>query len=315
MVFHWKIMIQKGTHMASTILVTGGAGFLGANILMQAGRETRVHAVDLAPLRLEGENLVWHALDLSEAEALGRLFRELRPDAVIHTAALSDIDFCEANPEEAEAVNVGASLRIAELCRASGARLVYFSSDSVFDGKKGRYAETDALGPINQYARTKAAAEAGIAGTCPDHVIIRPSLIMGLPVLESGNSFLWRLVQSLRRGIPSGFPSAEFRTPVDVITLSRAALECAAAGFTGPLHLAGNDRLSRYEIGLRIARALGYPDALIADKKPEVATGRALRPADASLDNARAKSLLSTPMKGFDEALRLVIECKGEKQL
>ncbi|MDP3176984.1 MAG: SDR family oxidoreductase [Spirochaetaceae bacterium] len=301
--------------MASTILVTGGAGFLGANILMQAGRETCVHALDLAPLRIGRKNLVWHALDLSDQEALKRLFHDLRPNAVIHTAALSDIDFCEANPEKAEAVNVDASLRIAELCKSAGARLIYFSSDSVFDGKKGWYAETDALGPINQYARTKVAAEAGIARICSDHVIIRPSLIMGLPVLESGNSFLWRLIQSLKSGIPSGFPSAEIRTPVDVITLSRATLECAAADFTGPLHLAGNDRLSRYEIGLRIARALGYDEALIMDKKPEIATGRALRPADASLDNARARSLLATPMKGFDEALRLVIDCKGEKEL
>ena len=315
LVFHKRSKIEKGAHMSSTILVTGGAGFLGANILMQAGRETSVHAVDLAPLRLERENLTWHTLDLSDHEALRRLFLDLRPDAVIHTAALSDIDFCEANPEKAEAVNVGASLRIAELCRDSGARLVYFSSDSVFDGRKGRYVETDALGPINQYARTKVAAEAGIARICPDHVIVRPSLIMGLPVLESGNSFLWRLVQSLKGGVPSGFPSTEFRTPVDVITLSRATLECAAAGFTGPLHLAGNDRLSRYEIGLRIARALGHPEALIVDKKPEIATGRALRAADASLDNARAKSLLATPMLGFDQALRLVIDSKGGKEL
>ena len=301
--------------MSSTILVTGGAGFLGANILMQVGRETRVHAVDLAPLPLERENLTWHALDLSDNVALRRLFLDLKPDAVIHTAALSDIDFCEANPERAEAVNVGASLRIAELCRVSGARLVHFSSDSVFDGKKGRYAETDTPMPINQYARTKVAAEAGIARICPDHVIIRPSLIMGLPVMESGNSFLWRLVQSLRRGLPSGLTSTEIRTPVDVITLSRATLECAAAGFTGPLHLAGNDRLSRHEIGLRIARALGHPEALIVDKKPEIATGRAQRPVDASLDNGRAKSLLATPMLGFDEALRLVIDNKGEKDL
>lgn len=301
--------------MARTILVTGGAGFLGANILMQASVETLVHAVDFAPLPLEGGNLVWHALDLADSAALRRLFLELKPDAVIHTAALSDIDFCEANPEKAEAVNVGASLQIAELCRGSGARLIYFSSDSVFDGKKGWYAETDMPGPINQYARTKVAAEAGIARICPDHVIIRPSLIMGLPVLDSGNSFLWRLVQSLKRGVPSGFPSAEFRTPVDVISLSRATLECAAAGFTGALHLAGNDRLSRYEIGRRIARSLGYREELILDKKPEIATGRALRPADASLDNTRAKSLLATPMQGFDEALRLVIDCKGEKEL
>jgi dTDP-4-dehydrorhamnose reductase len=309
------------------MLVTGGGGFLGANILAQAAPEggntphrsadrgLTLHAIDVNPTPLEQENLTWHILDLLDRSALQGLVLDLRPAVVVHTAALSDIDFCEANPREAEAVNVGVTLQLAELCRRVGARLVYFSSDSVFDGTRGRYRENDEPTPRNQYARTKVAAEKGIREILADHLIIRPSLIMGLPVFESGNSFLWRLIQALRSGTPSAFPSFEHRTPIDVITLSRATLEAAGMHVTGPLHCAGNDRLSRYEIGRRIAQALGYPQELIVDKKPEVASGRALRPADASLDNSRARSLLATPMKGFDEAMRLIVQCKGKREL
>jgi dTDP-4-dehydrorhamnose reductase len=301
--------------MGRTVLVTGGGGFLGANILTHAESGLTLHAIDLNPLPLERENLTWHVVDLQDQKTLRDLVIGLKPDVVVHTAALSDIDFCEANPLKAEAINVGVTLHVAELCRRTGARLIFFSSDSVFNGISGRYRETDRPEPLNQYARTKIKAEKGIVEILANHVIVRPSLIMGLPVLESGNSFLWRLIQSLRRGLRSAFPASEFRTPVDVITLSRATLEVALLSFTGLLHLAGNDRLSRYDIARLIACELGYPAELIVDKEPEVESGRALRPADASLDNTRAKSLLTTPMKGFTEALHLIIENKGSRQL
>jgi dTDP-4-dehydrorhamnose reductase len=306
---------RRGEKVGRTLLVTGGAGFLGANILMQAGGSLTLHAVDQAPPPLERENLTWHTLGLQDRKALQDLVIGLNPDVVVHTAALSDIDFCEANPLKADGVNTAVTLQVAELCRLTGARLIFFSSDSVFDGKKGRYGETDAPEPLNQYARTKIKAEKGIAGILANHVIVRPSLIMGLPVLESGNSFLWRLITALRNGVPSAFPASEFRTPIDVITLSRATLELTQLNFTGVLHLAGNDRLSRYEIARRIASTLGYPAELIVDKEPEPIHGRALRPVDASLDNTRAKSVLATPMRDFDDALRLIVESRGNRQL
>jgi dTDP-4-dehydrorhamnose reductase len=301
--------------MARTLLVTGGGGFLGANILRHAESGYALHAIDQKPAALERENLTWHALDLQDRKALQDLLLDLKPDIVVHTAALSDIDYCEANPQKAEDVNVASTLHVAELCRRTGARLVFFSSDSVFDGRRGGYRETDAPEPLNQYARTKVKAEQGIVEILANHVIVRPSLIMGLPVLESGNSFLWKLIQSLRSSTRSAFPSAEIRSPVDVITLSRATLEIALLRFTGILHIAGNDRLSRHDMARRIARALGYPVELIVDTEPQVENGRARRPADASLDNTRARDILTTPMKDFDEALQLIIENKGNKKL
>jgi dTDP-4-dehydrorhamnose reductase len=301
--------------MGRTLLVTGGGGFLGANIIMHAESGYALHAIDQNPAALKRENLTWHALDLQDRKALQDLMLALKPDVVVHTAALSDIDYCEANPQKAEAVNVASTLHLAELCRRTGARLVFFSSDSVFDGRKGGYRETDAPEPLNQYARTKVKAEKGIVEILANHVIVRPSLIMGLPVFESGNSFLWRLIQSFKSGARIAFPDTEIRSPVDVITLSQATLEITLLSFTGILHIAGNDRLSRYDMARRIARACGYPPDLILDSKPQVASGRALRPADASLDNTRAKSVLTTPMKDFDEALRLIIENKGNREL
>jgi len=300
--------------MGSKILVTGAGGFLGGNLLAQADRSISLHAVDLKAVAFEREDLQWHALDLRDADALEAVVLAVKPDVIVHTAALSDIDYCESHPREAESVNVGVTVHLARLCRRTGGRLVFFSSDSVFDGEKGRYRETDAPSPVNQYARTKVEAEKGVAAILPNHLAIRPSLIMGLPVLGPGNSFLWRLLESLDRGQRCSFPSTEIRTPVDVISLSRATLEVARMDCTGPLHLAGADRMSRYDMACRIAWRLGYAADLIEDRPPEITTGRARRPADASLDAALARRLLSTPLPGLDEGLRLVMEGRTRRR-
>jgi len=296
--------------MGVKVLVTGAGGFLGGNILAEADATTSLHGVDLRPAAFHRENLQWHALDLQDAAALEDLVLGLRPDVIVHTAALSDIDFCESHPRAAQAVNVEVTLHLARLCRRIGGRLVFFSSDSVFDGEKGMYRESDSPSPLNRYAQTKVEAEMGIAEVLPNHLIIRPSLIMGLPVVESGNSFLWRLIENLENGRRSAFPSTEIRTPVDAVSLSRATLEAARLDCTGFLHLAGADRLSRYDMACRIAWTLGYAADLIEDRPPEITTGRARRPADASLDAALARRLLATPLRGLEEGLRLVMESR-----
>jgi dTDP-4-dehydrorhamnose reductase len=301
--------------MKKTLLLTGGGGFVGANIIAQAPSGVALQAIDPYPVPLERKNLSWQRFDLRDSGTLQALFLSLDPRVVVHTAAISDIDYCQANQDLAEAVNVGVTRQLVELCRKTGAKLIFFSSDSVFNGQKGNYRETDKPDPVNFYARTKVEAEKMIEGSLQDWVIVRPSLILGLPILGQGNSFLWRMIQSLKKGQQVAFPKAEIRSPVDVITLSRAVLELAQGGYRGILHLSGNDTLSRFAMAQAIARALGYPVELVADTLPSLAIGRAPRPANVSLDNRKAKKVLKTPMMGFAEALRLIIENRGNHEL
>jgi dTDP-4-dehydrorhamnose reductase len=288
---------------------------VGANIVAQAPLGLALQAIDPNAVALERENLSWHRFDLRDSATLQALFLSVYPRVVVHTAAISDIDSCQANQDLAQAVNVGVTRQLVELCRQTGARLVFFSSDSVFNGRMGNFRETDKPDPVNYYARTKVEAEKMIEENLKNWVIVRPSLILGLPVLGSGNSFLWRMIQSLKEGRQVAFPKTEIRSPIDVITLSRAVLELAAIGYTGILHLSGNDALSRFAMAQAIARALGYPLELVADSLPSVASGRAPRPANVVLDNRKAKEVLKTPMKGFAEALRLIIENRGNMEI
>lgn len=290
------------------ILITGGGGFAPGNIISKSPKDWDILTIDrVFPGKLP-EGVKPLEMDLTDIKALENVFLDHSPEVVVHTAAVSDIDVCEHNRDMARKVNIDVTAQIAEYCARSGAKLIYFSTDSVFDGKKGMYIEEDLPAPLNFYAETKVKSEELIKKGLNNWVIIRPSLIVGLPVSGTGNSFLKKTLDSVAEGREAAFPKEEIRTPLDVITLSLCVWELAGTDLTGYFHLSGNDRLSRYEMALKIADKFNFSRDLIIAKKPEAAGGRALRPADVSLDNGKAKGTLKTPMRSLMEGFDLIIE-------
>ncbi len=290
------------------LLVTGANGFVAGSVIAQAASSCQVHALSRGTPLAQRPNLQWHVCESLGVGPLTQVFRELKPDVVIHTAALADIDFCQANPAAAREVNVEFTRTLANLCTGSRARLVFCSTDTIFDGERAPYQETDAPGPVNFYAETKVAAEQIVSALSAQAVIARLSLVVGLPVLGAGNSFLSRMIAAFQEGRTVGVPAHEIRTPVDVITLGRALLELAADNHHGIFHLAGSERLNRFEMAQRIARRFGFSDKLVTAQPPTVTPGRAPRPRDVSLANGKACATLKTPMRAFDEALSLIME-------
>jgi dTDP-4-dehydrorhamnose reductase len=289
-----------------TVLITGGGGFVGANILAQGLKRFRFTALEQNPAADFKDEVEWITMDLRDERRISQIFDTLKPSAVIHTAAISDIDICEADRALAEEMNVELTRRVAALSAAGGAHLIFFSTDTVFDGKRGGYTEEDEPHPLNFYGEPKVKSESIVLNSGGPAAVVRLSLVMGLPVITRGNSFLAKMLDTLGKGEPVYFPSAETRTPLDVITLSRSVLEIAERGLTGIFHLAGNDRMTRFDMAGRIAAFYGFDQALVRDQLSDPAKKRAPRPADASLDNGKAKRILKTPMLGFEEALNLV---------
>jgi dTDP-4-dehydrorhamnose reductase len=228
--------------------------------------------------------------------------------AIIHTAAAADIDFCQGHPDLARAANVDLTRQLADLCASAGARLIFCSTDTVFDGEHAPYDEEDEPVPVNFYAETKIEAEKVVTLLVQDAVIARLSLVVGLPVMGAGNSFLARMIAAFKEGRTVAVPEREIRTPVDVVTVGKALLELAGSGHCGVVHLAGHDRLNRLEMARRIAARFGYPQKLVAAQAAAASPGRAPRPRDVSLDNSKACAMLRTPMLNFDEALSLILE-------
>ncbi len=298
--------------MARKLMVTGYGGFVAGSVVWQAVRsgEWDVYALSLIESPEERERFHCIQFDLCDVAKLEGVFAEVRPDAVVHTAAFADIDYCQNNQADAMRVNVGATRDVARLCGASGAKMILCSTDSVFDGTKGLYTEEDAPHAVNFYAETKVEAERIVRETVANGVVSRLSLVMGLPVLGAGNSFLAKTLDALKKGEQVKFPANEIRTPVDVITVGRAFIEIAGNDFSGTIHLGGSTRINRFEMACQIAEELGYSRDLVVATDSNAMPGRALRPNDASLDNGKARRVLDTPMQTLMSGLDLVLRTK-----
>ncbi len=302
--------------MAKKLMVTGYGGFVAGSVVWQAlrSREWDVRALSLVEKPERHDRFECRRFDLCDTAALDEAFRAIRPDVVVHAAALADIDYCQNNRAEAERVNVGVTRALADLCAEHETKMIFCSTDTVFDGTQGMYTEVDEARPVNFYAETKVKAENLVRESVEQGVVTRLSLVMGLPVLGAGNSFLAKTLDALRKGESVKFPSNEIRTPLDVITLGRAFLEIAAGEFAGTIHLAGSTCVNRYEMACQIAEKLGFSRDLVVATDSNAMPGRAPRPNDASLDNAKAKRLLETPMQTLAGGLDLVLRTKKEQE-
>jgi dTDP-4-dehydrorhamnose reductase len=232
------------------------------------------------------------AIDLRDSAAVERLFAEIRPDAVVHTAVSN---------QPASAVP-GIAVAAESVVRASGAfgaRLVHVSTDVVFSGTTAPYLDDAPADPITPYGEAKAEAERRVAGMDPGAVIVRPSLVFGVDPLDRQTGWL---VDDMRAGKPVRLFTDEIRCPIWVDNLAAALLELAASDVAGPLNLGGAQAVSRWDFGLRLLDLLDEP------RRPNLqpstlAEGGLVRPADLTMDVSRAKRLLGTPILTVDEAI------------
>ena len=225
--------------------ITGAGGLVGSYLVRTASR--------WAPA-WDARGLTRQDVDLTDETAVRRLWQEHQPAAVIHCAAISRPAVCEQDPELATKINVGATALLASL--ASEVPLLFFSSDQVFDGRQGRYVETDRINPINRYGETKAAAEELVLSN-PRHTVIRLALTAGTSS-TGDRSFVEDMRRSVAANLRLTLFTDEFRSPVPAGVVARAVWELIARKQSGLYHLGGAERLSRMEIGE--ALAMKYPE-------------------------------------------------------
>lgn len=295
--------------MSAKILLTGGQGFVAGSIITQVPGDCELHVISRSKCPSETPpNIFWHVLDWRDGGKLSQKLKTIAPEAVIHPAAIAGIDYCEEHQSEAHQVNVEFTAKLARISAQLGAKFVFVSTDNVFDGDHAPYDEESTTHPINYYGRIKVEAEVAALEAHDNCVIARLALVMGLPMLGSGNSFLARMIPTLGAREELGVPTNEIRTPIDVVTAARALIELATNDTIGCFHLSGNDSLNRHRMVQRIARSLGLNSDLVVPNDPTRIPGRAARPTDLSFNNAKARRLLHTPMLGLEAGLRLTMD-------
>ena len=242
-------------------------------------------------------------VELTDERALARLLDSVRPEAVVHAAAIGQAGRCQERPDEAHRVNTVLPGALGRLCRERGLRLVALSTDLVFGGGRAFVREDDAPAPLSVYGRTKLAGEEAALSDCPSAAVARIALTLGRGHGVRGTStesVLWALL----RGGPIRLFTDEYRTPVDPESVADALALLLARGGSGRFHLGGPERLSRHALGLRVARAFGLPGSGIDPVRQAEHVGSDPRAADVSLDSARARRELAWEPRPIDEAIR-----------
>jgi dTDP-4-dehydrorhamnose reductase len=241
--------------------------------------------------------------DVADASGVARLLDEARADAVVHAAVLSRAQDCEARPDEAEWVNARLPGLVAEACRQRGVRLVALSTDLVFAGDRSFASENDPPGPCSRYGRTKRAGELAVLDACPQAAVARVALVLGRGHGSRATSSE-SVARALRAGRPLKLFTDEYRTPVDPDSVEDAVARLLLGTGAGLYHLGGPERLSRYELGLRVARVIGLgSDGIVASLQADH-QGPDRRAPDVSLDSGRARRELGWEPRALDAAIR-----------
>ncbi len=258
------------------LLLIGAGGFLGAWLSRLARDKFHVIEGLRQPAAAAAETV---CVDITDSDSVQAAFDIAQPDVVILTAAISDIDRCEREPELAESVNAVGPKYVARACAAAGARLLFTSTGAVFDGTRPGYAEDAQPTPLHQYGRTKVRAEARIAELLPSAAIIRFSLALGLAAREGTNSYVNKLRDALQAGRTVEAPTFEYRNPIDAVTLASELLKLATLrDATGIFHVGASDKMSRYELAQRLAVALDCSAELVQPRhEPDPGRARAGR--------------------------------------
>jgi len=278
------------------IVVTGSSGLLGRGLMNALKGSYEVVGIDRCVP--EGQNDL--AVDLVEKEQTLRSILATAPSVVVHTAAETNVDRCETERALAQRINVEGTANLAAACARVGAKLIFISTDYVFNGRKGNYAETDEPDPISYYGITKLDAERIVQSTSK-WLIIRTSVLYGWH--PSKPNFVTWILKGLREHQTLKVVNDHVSSPTFAGNLADAIRKAIELNSQGLLHVAGSERISRFDFARRIARQFDLDERLLVPARMSDLNWIAKRPRDSSLNVGKAEKELGVELLGVDRGL------------
>jgi dTDP-4-dehydrorhamnose reductase len=285
------------------LLVTGASGLLGNKIVELTKNDyTVIPTHKTKPLNSNSLEL-----DATDAPKVLNLLGKLKPNAVIHTASETNVDKCETEKEQAWKINVEGTRNIANACRKVNAKLVYISTDYVFDGEKGLYNEEDKPNPVNYYGLTKLEGERQVIEHSENYAVLRTSVLYGWHPWKQ-NFATW-VINQLKQEKEINVVDDHYNTPTLADNLSEIAIEVAEKDRRGLYHASGRERISRYEFAKQIAKTFNLNAELVKPvKMSQLTAWIAKRPRDSSLNTSKIQKQLKTKPLDIIEGLNKMKE-------
>jgi len=286
--------------MTYKVLITGGSGLLGSNLVKLMEDKFEVHTiVHEHPMKFK--TCQAYNVDITQGNDLLKTVKKISPQCIIHTAALTNVDYCEAHRDETWKINVKGTRNVTAAADKTNSKIIYISTDSVFDGKKGMYTEEDPPNPVNYYALTKLEGEKIVLKSATPRVIVRTN-IYGWNAQKKVSIAEWMLNTLLEKRKLTLF-SDVFFNPILVNNLSDVIMEILEKDLRGLFHVAGSERCSKLQFGLVLAEVFDLDKNLI---KPVLLSDKNLvaeRPKDPSLSVERIKREVKTKLLNVREGL------------
>ncbi len=301
--------------MTEKILVTGANGLLGQYLVPLLLKEGyTVIGVGKGACRLPPETgpFTWYDADITNDPLLQGILQKEQPATVVHAAAVTQVDDCQLNQEQCEAVNVRATAQLVLSAEAVSRHFIYISTDFVFDGEKGDYTEADDLNPVSWYGFTKMQAES-IVETCEiSFAIVRTCLVYGAVLAGTRNNIIDWVRKSLEAGKKIKVVNDQWRTPTYVEDLARGILLVIQQNATGTYHISGKDKVTPYEMALQTAAICQLDASLIEQADAGSFSQPARRPPRTGFDISKARQQLGFEPISFEEGLQRTLKIRNE---
>jgi dTDP-4-dehydrorhamnose reductase len=297
------------------LMIIGGSGLLGGHLIQAAGHDFHVAATYLGhPIDIPGCTSI--KMDITDSLGTERTILNERPDVIILSAAQRNVDYCEENRDEVWRINVEGVRNVAIASKKCDTKLIYISTDLVFDGIKGRYVEDDQTNPINHYGVTKLAGEKEVTGLSEDYAIARVSVLYDTNPFGHTTNFVAWVIDSLENGTPISLFTDQYRNATYIKNACDALLEIYRKDERGIFHVAGRTCENRYDIGMNIAEIFGFDRELISKATSDNSDWLAKRPNKCCLLCEKMETRLGIPAVGIEDGLRAMkmeMEQKGRK--
>jgi dTDP-4-dehydrorhamnose reductase len=264
-------------------LITGASGQLGSYLVRELQRQELPFVAWSRSPKTTVLGADCHGVDIRDRDAVHAAFAAADPGIIIHAAAMSGVNECFQDSAGARQTNTNGTRFLSDLAAEHAVRMLYVSTDLVFDGRHGFYRETDCPTPLSVYGHTKAAAERAVLDH-PHQLVARVSLLFG-PPLHQRPSFFAEQIQAIQAGRPVTLFEDEWRTPISLQVAAQGLILAARSAMNGILHLGGPERMSRWEMGQRLARLLGEGRADLRAASRDDFPATEPRPRDTSLNS------------------------------
>ncbi len=280
------------------ILIIGASGQIGGACLKELAFDFEVHGTFFSHPKKGLMNL-----DFTDEAKISNIMEKVRPDIVILTAALTNVDYCQTHEKEAELMNAHAVALVCNQCTKMGSRLVYISTDYVFDGKSGPYGENAKTSPINIYGKTKLKGEIE-AMKSKEWLIIRTGNVFDFGFDEK--NFVVRLIERLRRGEEVLAQTDLYASPTLATHIAKGIKMLLLKGKSGIYNICGKETISRYELSLTVARFFNLDSTKIVPVKTTDMGSAALRPLKGGLRSDKAELDVGLKPLPLLEALEII---------